>query len=365
MQPKILIVDDKRANLQLLREVLKGEGYKLLFAKGGKAALAQVEKHSPLDLILLDIIMPEMDGYEVCRQLKARPQTKYIPIIFVTAKNSEEDEAKGLELGVVDYITKPVRDAIVRARVKTHLVLSAQRVTLENTNRELKTLQREQQGFFGMAVHDLRSPLTAILGNIPFIFMEEEFPLKKRKEQLAAIERNAQKMKKLTDEILELQKLKSGKMVFQQEPVDLPDLIITVVKDNQGYAASLGVHLRAGTLPAVQILGDRTYLGRVLTNLLTNALKYSPEEATVVIEASLQEGNRARISVLDHGPGIPEEFQPRIFDAFSQAKNQKKGGTGLGMTLCQLATEGMGGTIGFDTSIGEGTTFWVEFSTSA
>ena len=183
----ILIVDDETSNITLLRKILGEEGYKLFVAKNGEKALQQVTTHYP-DLILLDIMMPEMDGYEVCRRLKANEKTKDIPIIFVTAKNQDTDETQGLELGAVDYITKPISPAIVKARVKTQLTILEQRRSLEFQNSELERLNREQQGFFQMAVHDLNNPLAVIMGNIPFIF-DHRFTLEKQKGKLTTIQK--------------------------------------------------------------------------------------------------------------------------------------------------------------------------------
>jgi len=358
MESKILIVDDERNNLDLLRATLKDDGYKLFFAKNGQTALNQVAKHNP-DLILLDIMMPDMDGYEVCQRLKADDNTKDIPIIFVTAKSEEADETKGLAMGVVDYITKPISQAIVRARVKTQLKILAQRQLLESQNTSLEQLQREQEGFFNMAVHDLRNPLTVIIGNVPFIFMDR-LPLDKRKKRLEAIKNHAEKMRNLTEEILRLQKLKQGKMPFNMEKIDVPACIRQTVTDNQGAASLFEVNLVAEGMSPANIMGDVSFLDRVLANLISNALKYSPKGDTVTIGMQTVNETRIRITVADNGPGIPKELQLRIFEAFAQAKDQRKEGTGLGMTICKLATEGMGGQIGFDTS-SQGTTFWVEF----
>ena len=359
MPNSILIVDDEPRNIDLMRSVLSNIGRKLRFATDGRKALTQAERHLP-DLILLDIMMPEMDGYEVCRRLKDNKKTRYIPIIFVTAKDTGDDELKGLQIGAVDYITKPINPAITKVRVKTHLKILEQNRKLVAQNKLLEKLQALQSDFINMTIHDLKNPLTVMLGHLGFMFADKPLMVTHSKF-LLPMKRSVQKMQALVEELLTIGKLKKNVMSFLEQDVDVGELISFVAEDNQSIANTAEVNLTVNLPPlSTMIVADFSYIERVLTNLVSNAIKFSPKGSDVSVHVEI-DSNRICIFVSDSGPGIPEELQPRLFEPFSQAKNQQKQGTGLGLTICKLATEGMGGEIGFNTEIGQGTIMWIKF----
>ena len=341
---RILIVDDTPANVLLLVRMLAQRGYQTQSVLNGKQAL-QAARTDPPDLILLDITMPEMTGYEVCEQLKADTALKDIPVIFISALSETIDKVKAFRVGGVDYVTKPFQFEEVYARIQTHL--------------ELHQLEKLRNDLTHMVVHDLRNPLAVL-----FIFLD--ILESKEAEKLSASTRNfitlarhsAEELHAMISSILDVSKIGAGALKLQREPCQLAGFIRDLLATLQALPGNRTVTC-AALDPALAVTADVALLRRVLQNLLSNALKYTPADGEVrVIVTPLS--SEIRIAITDTGPGIAPENQEQIFEKFGQvADGKNRQGTGLGLTFCKLAVEAHGGHIGVESKLGAGSTFWL------
>jgi len=342
--PRILIVDDTPANLLLLVRMLTQRGYRPQTVLSGRLAL-EAARAEPPDLILLDINMPEMNGYEVCEQLKADAALKEIPVIFVSALSETIDKVKAFRVGGVDYVTKPFQFEEVQARVQTHL--------------QLRRLARLRDDLTHMIVHDLRNPLSAICCFLDILEFHEAKTLSASTQVLVAIaRRSAADLLTMISSILDVSKMTAGEMQLQREPCDLVTLMRTVLAATQPLSDRRTVTLAAPESPLVLTV-DVGLMRRVLQNLLSNAMKYTPAGGAVHL-ALIPAGNEVRVTVTDTGPGIAPEHHQRIFEKFGQVEtHNNRQGSGLGLTFCKLAVEAHGGRIGVESKPGDGSTFWV------
>ena len=342
--PSILIVDDTPGNVLLLVRMLTERGYKARTALSGKLALQAVRAEPP-DLILLDIAMPEMNGYEVCQQLKADAALKDIPVIFISALNETIDKVKAFRVGGVDYVTKPFQFEEVYARVQTHL--------------QLHRLEKLRDDLTHMVVHDLRNPLTVICGFLDILEFHEAQKLSASTQTLVTVaRRSAEDLLNMIGSILDVSKMGAGEMKLQREPCDLDALIRAVLATTQPLPGNRTVTLDAPE-SSLTVTADVGLIRRVLQNLLSNALKYTPAggDVRIVVTPSPSE---IRVAVTDAGPGIAPEYHQRIFEKFGQVEDRKNRlGTGLGLTFCKLAVEAHGGRIGVESEVGKGSTFWL------
>ncbi len=358
---KILIVDDDKSNIASLGTLLKDD-YKILVAKNGEQALKIAFANMPPDLILLDIIMPGIDGYEVCRQIKAEPKAQQIPIIFLSAMSGDTDETKGLELGAVDYITKPFSPAIVLARVKTHLKLKQAYKDLENHNATLKEMAVLRQNVEQITHHDLKNPLSGIIGFSGLLQTRCELE-PKPKELVNKIEKAGYKMLEMLNGSLDLYKMETGVYQYQADMVDILSVLQKIVVETKQMADSLNlaieIRLRGklvtenDTLP---IKGEQLLCYSMFANLLKNAIEASPREASITI--SVDDSKDLGIISIHNQGAIPLEIRDKFFDKYVTAK--KYGGTGLGTYSAKLMAEIQGGTIQFNTSEETGTTIMVQ-----
>jgi len=342
--PNILIVDDTPANLLLLVRMLMERGYKPRTVLSGKLALQAARTEQP-DLILLDIAMPEMNGYEVCEQLKADAALKDIPVIFISALNETIDKVKAFRVGGVDYVTKPFQFEEVYARVQTHL--------------QLRRLEKLRDDLTHMVVHDLRNPLAVICGFLDILEFHEAQKLSASTQTLVTVaRRSAEDLLNMIGSILDVSKMGAGEMKLQREPCDLGALIRAVLATTQPLPGNRTVTLDAPE-SSLTVTADVGLIRRVLQNLLSNALKYTPAggDVRIVVTPSRSE---VRVAVTDTGPGIAPEYHQRIFEKFGQVEDRKNRlGTGLGLTFCKLAVEAHGGRIGVESEVGKGSTFWL------
>jgi len=358
----ILVVDDTPDNLTLLSDLLKGS-YKVKIANSGEKALKIALSDAPPDLILLDIMMPVMDGYEVCQRLKRDPVTMDIPLIFLTAKNEVEDEKKGLELGAIDYITKPISPPIVLARVKNHLALQQKNTELERARAVAEKANLAKSEFLSGMSHELRSPLNAILGFAQLMESETPPPTLAQKESLKLILQAGWHLLKLINEILDLAKVESGQVPMSLEPVALAEVMLECqsMVELQGQQRDLQM-----IFPLLDtgyfVLADRTRVKQVLINLLSNAIKYNREHGTVEVSCVRSTPERIRIGVRDTGTGLSPEQLEQLFQAFNRLDQEGGGeqGTGIGLVVTKRLVELMGGMIGVKSSVGEGSLFWFE-----
>ena len=356
----VMIVDDTPDNIEILSESL-GDGYELLFATSGADALELVRADKP-DLILLDVMMPGMDGYELCTILKADAATRNIPIVFVTAMIQEEDEIRGLELGAIDYITKPISPHIVRARVKNHLELKRYRDLLETLS---TAADRAKKEFLRSVSHELRTPLTPIIGMTDLVLTTEE-DVDKRK-YLSLVQKAALKLLGIIEDLIETSRLEGEGACVENLPFMLRPFLDGIVRGLDPLAGSKGLTLRVTVAPELPeaISADQGMLQKVLSMLIGNALKFT-SEGDVVLEVRREEAKAAdtlRFSVSDTGIGVEKEDLERIFTGFTQSDGsitRTFQGLGLGLTLARRITELMGGRIWAVSRPGGGSVFHAE-----
>lgn len=342
--PNILIVDDTPANVLLLVRMLTERGYRPRPVSSGKLALEAARAELP-DLVLLDVTMPEMNGYEVCEQLKADAALKDIPVIFVSTLNETVDKVKAFRVGGVDYVTKPFQFEEVYARVQTHL--------------QLRRLEKLRDDLTHMFVHDLRNPLAIIFMFLEVLEFKEAQNLADSTRQLITLARlSAEDLRNMINSILDVSKMGAGEMKLQCEPCDLEALIRGVMTTTQSLTGNRTVTFNA-LESSLAISVDVGIIRRVLQNLLSNALRYTPPGGEVHISVT-SSPDEVRIAVTDSGPGIAPEHHQRIFEKFGQVEDKySRTGTGLGLTFCKMAVEAHGGRIGVESEVSKGSTFWL------
>jgi len=357
----ILVVDDTPANLRLLSGMLKDEGYKVRPVPNGKLALRAAETDPP-ELILLDINMPEMDGYEVCERLKGDERLKEIPVIFISALHETMDKVKAFSVGGVDYVTKPFQFEEVQARVETHLKIRRQALELEERYVQLQKLEELRDNLVHMIVHDLRNPLTAMSGYAEILEMGEGQNLSDDgRQHLEQVIEATDMMIEMVSSLLDVNKMESGEIELRPEECDLSSTAKAVLQNLQSLKGDRELSLETPDDP-VTLVCDPELIRRTVQNLVGNSLKFTPAGGSVRMRIERM-GGKARVSVTDTGPGIPPEYQGKIFEKFGQVemrKQSQKHSTGLGLSFCKLAIEAHGGTIGVDSEADKGSTFWFE-----
>ena len=355
--PNILIVDDTPTNLQLLVHMLKESGYKPRPVSSGKLAL-EASRLAPPDLVLLDINMPDMNGYETCAHFKADDRLKEIPIIFISALNETMDKLKAFAVGGVDYVTKPFNFDEVRARVHTHVELRRQKRQVEESFLQLQKLEKLRDDLTHMIVHDLRSPLMALHGFLDMIEMFEMPTLTPEgKDYVLQGQAVADTLIEMVSTLLDVSKMEAGQMKLTMAPCDLAAIVRVLLARFDSLKGTRTVTLEESPTP-FDLQADNPLVGRVIQNLLTNALKFTPDNGCVAISISCDQ-SQVRLAVKDNGPGIAPQYHQSIFEKFGQVEHKKnRVGTGLGLTFCQLVVKAHGGTIGVQSEPGQGSTFW-------
>ncbi len=352
----ILIVDDTPENIDVLRGLIKRE-YKIKVALNGGDALKIVESGNLPDIILLDIMMPEIDGYEVCRRLKENDKTKDIPVIFITAKGEDEDEKLGLDIGAVDYITKPFNPAIVLARVKTHLSLAFAIKKLEEQNKELIEAAKLREDVERIMRHDLKTPLNGIIGMTQLLSWTGEIS-NEQKEYIKIIEEEGYSMLNMINLSLDLFKMERGIYTIHPSPVNIIKVVNKILNDVNDIVSSktLTVEILLDGKPADKegsfiISGEELLCYSMLANLIYNAVEASPQGERISIHLTHNERNV--ISIRNKGT-VPVEIRENFFEKY--VTMGKHSGTGLGTYSARLIADTHGGAINLDTSEPDATT---------
>ena len=362
----IMIVDDEPENLNVLGEMLRAAGWAVRAFPRGEMALAAARDEPPA-LVLLDIRMPDMDGYETCRRFKADERLSPIPILFISALSAAEDITTGFACGGVDYITKPFREAEVLARVYTHLALRAAYEELEREHAQLCVLERQRDGLTHMLVHDMRGPLQVIGGHLWLLRESRADPLPvEAQANLQAAIQGTRLLGQMISNVIDVSRMESEKIPLNWllVPVDQLFLAARAQVHNPLYSHCIIEHIAESCPP---VCCDLELSTRIVANLLANALKYSPASSTIELGAAPDPGG-VRFWVRDQGAGIPTEYHQRIFEKFGVVDPAVGGqvqSTGLGLTFCRLAVEAQGGTIGVESETGHGSTFWFTLPTAA
>ncbi|HEY1304202.1 MAG TPA: response regulator [Vicinamibacterales bacterium] len=355
----VLVVDDTVENLRLLSALLGEHGYDVRAVTSGRQALQAVE-HDPPDVILLDITMPEMDGFEVCRRLKATERATHIPVIFLTALTDAAAKVRAFDFGGVDYVTKPFQFEEVLARVRTHVALTRAQKALADSYTRLRALEQLRDDLVHMIVHDLRSPLTALHINLnllkgPVASLGED----SRRDLDASVEL-VQVLTRMANELLDVSRLEEGRMPIERAACDLTQIAHEVRSALRPIDVDRPIEIESAGSVCVQC--DRTLVRRVLENLVSNGITHTPAGSRMRISISRRDG-RVRVAVHDQGRGVPLEARARIFEKFGTLENRHERSyqsVGLGLAFCKLAIEAQSGTIGVDAGVPVGSTFWFE-----
>ncbi len=369
-KPTILAVDDTPTNIDMIKGILPTQDYTIRAAVNGQMALKIIEKKKP-DLILLDIMMPDMDGYEVCKRLKAIPETAAIPIIFVTAMVETKDIIKGFELGAVDYVTKPFNPPELLARVNTHLQLrralkeiEMQKVVLEKQNEELIEAAKLREDVDQIIRHDLKTPLNAVIG-YPQILLIKESLTEKGIEIIKIIEEAGFRMLNMINLSLDLFKMERGVYLLNPEPVDVLKVLKNIENEVEETrkTKNLTIRIELSGRPLDEedtftIFGEELLCYSMLANLIKNAIEASPKEEDIFINVDKKES--AIISIYNKGV-VPGAIRDKFFEKF--VTSGKTIGTGLGTYSAKLITETQLGKINMATSEEHGTTITIQLPT--
>lgn len=356
---RILVVDDEEKNRRLLADLLSAEGYTVQTVNDGLEALQLVSEFRP-EAILLDVMMPKLDGLETCHRLKADPVTASIPILLTTALHARADRLKGIQAGANDFLTKPLDIEEIRLRVKNAVHTKRLYDQMSEAHEQLHKLQGLQNNLTQFVVHDLRSPLTGIMGHLDLLKMGYIGPLnKQQQESVESAFACADQLREMISSLLDVARIENGQMPLHLEPFDLQHLAREALATLGPLFGSVRVSV---DVPPVlpRAICDGELIQRVLVNLLGNATKFMSAGGEIRISIAPNEGDW-KISVTDTGPGIPPQYHEKIFDKFGQVDAQsgrKKYSTGLGLTFCKLAVEAHGGRIGVESRVGQGSTFW-------
>ena len=369
----ILIVDDIPANIQLLSQLLIENGYKVRKLISGERALKAVELQAP-DLILLDIKMPGMDGYEVCRQLKASEATCDIPIIFISALDDVFDKVKGFEAGGADYIIKPFEPVEVLARVSAQLKmqrlqqqlrcanvqLAAQNVQLSQEIQERQQAEANLRMLLHAVSHDLRSPLSGMSLLLRSRLNDAASNIVIDRRTVEVMVQSCSRQLQLIESLTATQQFDVKSASLAMKPLSLPTLVQNILIERLPILNQHRVKVKqlfAADLPLVN--ADAQQLWRVFGNLIDNAVKYNQSGFILTVEAK-KEGERVRCTVADNGSGISPQQCARLFEPYTRGVGVSlRQGLGLGLYICRQIVEAHGGEIGVDSELGKGARFWL------
>ena len=342
----VLIVDDTIANVLLLKVLIGNQKYRIVTAGNGMEALQAVEKESP-DLILLDIMMPDLDGYEVIKHLKADPVTQDIPVIFLTALHNPEDIVKGFKLGASDYVSKPFNHEELITRVTHHIYLAAAQRTIMQQRDELQATVDARDKMYSVIAHDLRSPIGTLkrVFNMLLMNLTPEQIGEENLEMVTMGNNITESTFMLLDTLLKWTKSQTGRMnsVFQE--VDISEVVVFASKMSDLVAQVKSISVEYDIPGPISVNCDVDMVKTIMRNLMSNAIKYTPDGGKIIISAG-RTGERVWMQVDDNGIGIPPEDRPRIFERFyrvDKARSRQSGGTGLGLSIAKWIVDRHGG----------------------
>ncbi|HET7456345.1 MAG TPA: hybrid sensor histidine kinase/response regulator [Gemmatimonadaceae bacterium] len=368
--PLILVADDVPANVELLLDQLHMLGYRTVDATDGPSAVAAAFEHRP-DLAILDVSMPagnlgvedRATGFEVCRRIKRDPRTARVPVIFVTALNDTTDRVKAIEAGGDDFLTKPHNRLVLGARVRSLLKLKAATDALEDSYRKLRELEKVRDDLMKMIVHDLKTPLTAVLATLEMLLDGDFGDVSAgQKQALGDCEGKAEDLLALIEDLLEIARIEETSLQLELQQIAPAAFLQEIVHEwgirfqQERATATVDVTDDAPVFDA-----DKALLKRVFSNLVQNAITHSGKEIKLRLSARLDSG-QVLFTVADNGPGIPPEYHEVIFRKFERVKNPsipRVRSSGLGLAFCKLVVDAHGGRIWVQSRGGEGSAFHI------
>ncbi|HXJ21305.1 MAG TPA: hybrid sensor histidine kinase/response regulator [Polyangia bacterium] len=374
----ILVVDDNLQNREVAEGHLVGAGYRVVQAEGGAEALAILTGGST-DLVLLDVLMPGMDGYETCRRIRALPRGGDVPVLFLTALGDLETHRAAMESGADDFLTKPLNRTELLIRVRSLLRIKQLSDELRSNYEVIRTqrdallaAQRQKDELTALIVHDLKNPLSSILSNTQFV-LGGHVPDREMRDSLEDVVRASQAMVRLVMNLLDISRSEDGALVPHVSEFALPDLLAEVRSEMDRRIQDKQQCLSLTTAPGVGALrGDRELLRRTIENLIDNAYKYGPRAATIWLEvttATMDDGAEpaVEIRVRDEGDGIPEAYRQIVFEKYGRAATgarEARSSHGLGLVFCRRAVDVHGGAIWIEGEEGRGACFCVRLPTA-
>ncbi len=361
---RILLVDDDRATRMLIHNVLKANGFEVQEAASGEEAVKLLPTVNP-DIVLLDVLMEGMNGFEACPALKKLPGMKDVPIIFLTGRSDTKAVLEGFKAGASDYITKPFRPPEALARIRTHLKVRELIQKQRQTMGDLEKANTAKNKMMSVVSHDLKNPIGAIRGLAEFLQGGSFGALSEEQhEMVRSIHSAADAMFGLVKDLLDVSLMDNDAISLNFIETDFCSLVIDAVNLHQVSAEKKQITIAyVGPEISPLIVCDRTQARRVLDNLVTNALKFSPSGTTVSVELQVS-GEEYMLNVCDQGPGVPEDEKDKLFKHLGRTSNRPTGGeqsTGLGLAICKKIIEAHGGTIGFENQPKGGARFFATF----
>ena len=358
---KILIVDDIPKNIELAANILRTKKYNITFAIDGPTAIEKV-KSIAFDLILLDIMMPGMDGYEVCEKLKSNPLTRQIPVIFLTAKTETENVVRAFELGGADYVTKPFNSQELLARVETQVRLKKSLESLEKVNKDLTDANNTKDKMFSIISHDLLGPIGNIKESLEVIVSGEVTMDEKNMQSfLQSVWASVGSSYSLLENLLFWARSQQGRLAHKPKKINLSTLIKDTIHLLKGVASQKSIQLKSNLQTEEMVFADRNAVKTILRNLMSNAIKFTEANGLITIDAKKQDDGFLLISLADNGIGMDQKTKDNLFQKF---KNEPRWGTdgekgvGLGLVITREFVEKHRGTIWVNSEVGKGSTFY-------
>lgn len=380
-QSVILVVDDNPRNLQVISTMLTANGFKVIVASSGQSALKSLEIREP-DLVLLDIMMPDMNGYEVCGLIKANQRWKDIPVVFLTAKAELSDIIQGFRLGAVDYITKPFRIDEVLVRIKNHLDLRHTKIQLEQQNSllqslnqelevsrktiqedalKLKLMNEEKDRLFSIIAHDLRGPIRSFV-SLAELFLDDETAMEPVmiRELANGMHQSALSLHELLENLLNWSLMQQEKAIVNEEELDMKLLFQRAVNLNQERIAAKEIMVFNQLEPQCRTKADENMVSTIIRNLISNAVKFTPRGGKVFITSSQSDNNLMKFTVQDTGIGMSPELMSKLFDydkKVCRPGTEGEPSSGLGLMIIREFVHRNGGELSVESVVHEGSKF--------
>jgi K+-sensing histidine kinase KdpD len=357
---RILVVDDEAPIRRSLQCLLAAEGHDVFEAEDGAQALAAVDSWSP-DVVLLDVMMPRLDGLEVCRRLKANPVTAPIPVLLVTGLSEKQDRLQGIKAGANDFLTKPIDPQEAALRTRNAVFSKRLHDRVRESYERLKDLEELRDDLTHLIVHDLRSPLAGIKGYLDLLRLGADELDEDKQSYINDALGQVSTLMEMISSLLDVNRLESGELPLDMKESDLAALTAEAIGALGELTTGRSVKQENPHGP-INVNCDTDIICRVVATLVGNALRLTTQSDSVVVSVQNEEGI-PRVEIRDTGPGIPPEYLEEIFDKYGQVaarKKRRKYSVGYGLTFCKLAVEAHGGIIGVESEVGKGSTFWFE-----